>query len=126
MSAFLSSRWLAWGLCALGLVGFGAWMAGQFYRPRLDEARAQLVALQQADQANRLALLKQGEAMAELERQGRARSERAEAAVAEARSRSARDYHAAAQVMLEPTPSADACEAARRAFAEELRRERAP
>lgn len=126
MSAFLSSRWLVWGLCALGLVGFGAWMAGQFYRPRLDEARAQLVALQQADQANRLALLKQGEAMTELERQGRARSERAEAAVAEARSRSARDYHAAAQVMLEPTPSADACEAARRAFAEELRRERAP
>ncbi|WP_107329699.1 hypothetical protein [Metapseudomonas otitidis] len=126
MSAFLSSRWLAWGLWALGLVGFGAWMAGQFYRPRLDEARAQLVALQQADQANRLALLKQGEAMAELERQGRTRSERAEAAVAEARSRSARDYHAAAQVMLEPTSSADACEAARWAFAEELRRERAP
>lgn len=126
MSAFLSSRWLAWGLWALGLVGFGAWMAGQFYRPRLDEALAQLVALQQADQANRLALLKQGEAMAELERQGRARSERAEAAVAEARSRSARDYHAAAQVMLEPTPLANGCEAARRAFAEELRRERAP
>lgn len=126
MSAFLSSRWLAWGLCALGLFGFGAWMAGQLYRPRLDEVRAQLVALQQADQANRLALLKQGAAMAELERQGRARSERAEAAVAEARSRSARDYHAAAQVMLEPTPVADACEAARRAFAEELRRERAP
>ncbi|MFV0886665.1 hypothetical protein ACNKH9_07975 [Metapseudomonas otitidis] len=126
MSAFFSTRWLAWGLCAFGLVGFGAWMAEQFYRPRLDEARAQLVALQQADQANRLALLKQGEAMAELERQGRARSERAEAAVAEARSRSARYYHAAAQVMLEPTPSADACEAARHAFAEELRRERAP
>ncbi|MGA4635117.1 hypothetical protein ACPA5B_14685 [Pseudomonas solani] len=127
MNLLASWKWLALLLMAVLLIGLGAWCATRVYRPQLEELRQQLAESRRGAEASLLVLQKQNAAVIELEARAAERARQGELLQARANQTARQDYAAAARVMLEPPlASVDACEAARRAFAEELRRERAP
>lgn len=127
MNLLASWKWLALLLMAVLLIGLGAWCATCVYRPQLEELRQQLAESRRAAEATLLVLQKQNAAVVELKARAAERARQGELLQAQANQAARQDYAAAAQVMLEPSPvGVDACEAARLAFAEELRRERAP
>ncbi|MGA6104734.1 hypothetical protein ABS648_21890 [Pseudomonas solani] len=127
MNLLASWKWLALLLMATLLIGLGAWCSARVYRPQLEELRQQLAESRRGAEASLLVLQKQNAAMVELEARAAERVRQGELLQAQANQAARQDYAAAARVMLEPSPvGVDTCEAARRAFAEELRRERAP
>ncbi|MDU9416442.1 hypothetical protein [Pseudomonas sp. zfem005] len=127
MNLLASWKWLALLLMVALLIGLGAWCATRVYRPQLEELRQQLAESRRGAEASLLVLQKQNAAVVELEARAAERVRQSELLQAQANQAARQDYTAAARVMLEPSPvGVDACEAARRAFAEELRRERAP
>ncbi|WP_236208314.1 hypothetical protein [Pseudomonas tohonis] len=127
MNLLASWKWLALPLMAALLIGLGAWCSARVYRPQLDALRQQLAESRHGAEASLLVLQKQNAAVIDLEARAAERAHQGELLQARANQAARQDYTAAARVMLEPPPAGvDACEAARRAFAEELRRERAP
>lgn len=118
-------KWLALLLAAALLIGLGAWGSARIYRPQLEELRLQLADSRHGTEASLLALQKQNAAVAELEARAAERARQVEQLQVQASQAAREDYAAAARVMLEPPlADVDACESARRAFADELRRER--
>lgn len=125
LSAFWT--WLALLLMAALLIGLGAWCSARVYRPQLEELRQQLAESRRGAEVSLLALQKQNAVVVELEARAAERARQGELLQARANQAARQDYAAAARVMLElPLAGVDACEVARRAFAEELSRERAP
>ncbi|BCG26034.1 hypothetical protein TUM18999_42250 [Pseudomonas tohonis] len=125
MSPVALWKWLALWLMAMLLVGLGAWGAAGIYRPQLEELGRQLAESRSRAEASLLALQKQNAALAELEARAAERARQVEQLQVRAAQVARQDYAAAARVMLEPPQvGVDACESARRAFADELKRER--
>ncbi|WP_271103526.1 hypothetical protein [Pseudomonas tohonis] len=127
MNLLASWKWLALLLMAALLMGLGAWCAARVYHPQLEALRLQLAESRRGAEASLLALQQQNAAVVELEARAAERVRQGELLQVRANKAARQDYAAAARVMLEPSlVGVDACEAARRAFAEELRQERAP
>ena len=96
-----------------------------YYRPLLAEANAKAASLDTANQALAASIQKQNQAVDELKAAAKKREQAAHEAVKSAHSEAEKQFRSASGILMEKPPvGANKCEAARDAFAGELRDER--
>jgi hypothetical protein len=116
-------------LVLAALVGLGAWgghtLARNHYEPLLTEANKQIGTLTTANTVMKTSVERQNAAVMTLETEAKKREQDAAQALAAARSQSAKSQTRAQAVLIAKPPAGqNACEAAQKAFDDELRTER--
>lgn len=111
------------------LVGLGAWgghtLARNHYEPLLTEANKQIGTLTTANAAMKTSVERQNAAVTALELEAKKREQDAAQALSVARTQSAKSQTRAQSVLIAKPPAGqNACEAAQKAFDDELRTER--